>query len=850
MIKSALLSFFLFLFIDTALAQTKDIIKGTVIDYETKLPIINASVYLIANKKAIHNTLTDSTGFFTIPLSIFSTYTAIRISRLNYHSLEILKKDNDSNDKGVTIYELSPKGIELKEVVIKKNKRYRDTSIIDLSKETFERSIMIEDLFSQRGLYTDENGKLYYNGKPVAEVIVNGGDFFGKNNTKIYDKLPALIADQIEIVETNIDSITNTTLLTPILRVNLKLKEKYNKGKFGSVVSGIGTTKRYISSANLYTYKDKQQISIATNINNIDINEVQMEPIINFSATGNNAVKKNAAVTYRNVFSKKLEVDFSGKIKTENRLFSVEQQREEMSISQFSKSKNISLSNSLKLEDVKLNIRYTLDSLNSFQFSQIFNYDRIRNVDTISYLIQSNGSTTISDVDKNRKIKINTVKTSFIYEKKISSKMGRLFQLNIISEQMHHDVSENSNIFEKNNHYTFLGNRNADENISTVNTMFTEPLGEQGYIKFLATFKKEVLNSSSLITDTATIDSQIFNGLISSYIQPGFVFQRTYDKISFDGTVKGTINSRSVNNKRPFSTPLLNIDYNINVNRNFNKKTHLSWNYSSVTNYPTANQLTSISNTFDLISQMQGNINLKPEVKQSSVISYDSRISDSLVVIVEAEALNYNNKFGYNLSTDSYKPQISYIDNVGKSIGAQISLSITKNFRRIGNFNYRITLNYNENPIILNSKKTLTKTSGIMQSISTNRSIMKGLSLSPTLSSSYNSSIYDISTQKILTLVYTDKIALDFLGIEINNYPIINFSTGVMTKNLTWAINSEAKKKIFKGYGLLWVKAYDIFNSYKFQSNSFGPSYTQSTTYSNLNRYFLLGCSIKFNNLK
>jgi hypothetical protein len=849
MTKNALLYFFILLSINTTQAQTPNVVKGRVVDYESKLPIPNASIEIIKGKKSIYKTYADSLGNFSISLSAFNTYTIIKISSLKYHSLETLSS-NSKREKDLGIFQLSQRGIDLKEVVIKKNKRYQDTTIIDLSKETFDRSIMIDDLFSQKGLFKDSDGSLFYKGKPVSDVVVNGGVFFGKNNTKIYDKLPALTVNNIEIIETNIDSITNTTLLNSSIRVNLILKEKYNKGKFGSISLGTGTTKRYIFNTDLYGYRNQQQISFTTNVNNIDVNEIQMEPIISFSPTGNNASKENTKITYRNIIGKKLEIDFSGKGKTEKRFFVSEQQREDMTINQFSKLKNVSTSKTLKLEDLELNIRYVLDTLNTFQLKHVFNYDSFKNIDTINYHIQSNDSTIISDVNKNRHLYQNALKSSFVYEKRFSKKKGRLFQINIIAEQIDHSTNERSNILEKANYYMLLGKRYAHENKSTISMAFTEPMGEQGYLKFLASYKKETLDFSSFIIDTTAISPKTSDNLTSSYIQPGFVFQKTLDKTSLYGTISGIINSRSLNQHLQSSSPSFNVDCDVRISNRISKKKSLSWNYTAITNYPNIAQLTDIRNTFDLISQVRGNINLKPEIKHSSAISYDSRISDSLNILVIAEANRFYSKFGYNLNTEDDKPQISFIDNVGNSNAAQISISISKTFSHIGNFNFRFGFNYSESPTIVNAKSIFSKGSTFTQSISTTRSIIRGLSITPSVISTYNKYSYETGQQNLFTLVYADKIALNFWGIEMNHFPIINLSKGSLNNNITWAVNSEAKKNIFKGYGIIWVKAYDIFNSFKFQYNAFGSSYAQSIKYSNLQRYFLIGFSLKFNNMK
>ena len=63
-------------------------------------------------------------------------------------------------------------------------------------------------------------------------------------------------------------------------------------------------------------------------------------------------------------------------------------------------------------------------------------------------------------------------------------------------------------------------------------------------------------------------------------------------------------------------------------------------------------------------------------------------------------------------------------------------------------------------------------------------------------------------------------------------------------------MNGEIKKNFLKTYGTLWLKMYDIFNSFKYTNNIVGDSYVQTTRFSNVQRYLLLGISLKFNNMK
>jgi hypothetical protein len=88
-------------------------------------------------------------------------------------------------------------------------------------------------------------------------------------------------------------------------------------------------------------------------------------------------------------------------------------------------------------------------------------------------------------------------------------------------------------------------------------------------------------------------------------------------------------------------------------------------------------------------------------------------------------------------------------------------------------------------------------------------------------------------------------------AIWITAYPLFNFNyNSSLNKSVTWAMNGDIKMDIFKKNASLWLKAHDIFNSFKFYNNYAGPNYVQTVEYSNLNRYILLGISFKVNTMK
>lgn len=408
MAKCALLYFSILISVGIAKAQTSDMAKGQVIDCTSRLSVSNATVEVYKDKKVIQTVTTDSSGRFSISLDSYIKPTSIRISRLNYHSLNVYleslnnNKKHNQNDLGT--FKLSPKITELREVVINRSKRYQDTTVIDLSKEKFERTFMVSNILtSNNGFYIDGAGQLFYKGKQVTDITADGGTFFGKNNLSVYENLPALILKNIQIVETNINSLTNITMIRPSVKVNLNIKEDYKKGEFGSGNLGIGTLKRYIASANLYKYKRNEQVSFAINSNNININASQLsEPSVMFSANGNNTVKIIPKIEYRNIYLKKLEVVTSLNAVIENRTITSESERKEKILNQQTKVYNSSKVKSLNIDQSSANLTYRMNPQNTIKANFNVDYAKADELDSLYYNIMFDTRQQISSLYKKR----------------------------------------------------------------------------------------------------------------------------------------------------------------------------------------------------------------------------------------------------------------------------------------------------------------------------------------------------------------------------------------------------------------------------------------------------------------
>ena len=841
-----------------AYAQTA-FVTGKIVNKDSNSPVEGANVMLLQGSDISYRTATDSLGNFKIPQSLYLQATVLKITSINYQDLKIDKKlspgqlQNDNYYLGA--FHLKPGKIELQEVKVNAKRRYSDTTNIDLSKNKFERSIMMDDLFSGNyGFTKDKNGRIYYKGNLVSNILVDGDDFFGKNNFDIYHLLPALTMENIQVVETNIDSTTNTTKLRPIVKVNLTLKPQYNKGKFGNANAGGGTSNRYLANTDLYAYRKKQQVSLDLNLNNINAGDnLITPPSISFSATGNSLNARGGKFTYHNILAKKIEVNFDIKGRLDNKLYTSLSERNDLDIRQFSKTTNASNIKTYGIDNANFNINYRADPLNSFNISQTVSSLNTRVRDSLNYIIKTDSTNTISKVSRLNNLSTNNSSSKVLYLHRFASKKGRLLSVSAIYNDNAYHINESNNIYNLSNNisntYFIDGKRLVTNRQLLINNSYTEPLGENSYITIFANYKKDdIVESDNVKSDTA-VNYLTPAGVYNQYLETGLKFQRTFSKVSFDGNITGIFNSKDIYATGRAADNSLKVNFDLKSDYKVDPRKNLLLTWSLVTTYPDIHQLSSVNSNFDLISQVSGNPNLKPQDNYSLKAAYDLKSSDTESLLFSGELNYFTSKFGYAIvSTGTFLSSVT--TNVGNAKSGTLAFSFNKNYASQRYINSTTSVSYQENPSFVDSKRVLN--SGILfnQSVSTTLPIVKSLvTLTPLLAASYSKFNFGTGSNNVITFTYSDRVSLTALKSEISLFPLFTYSHNI-SSNHSFSMNGEIKRSFFKNYVSAWLQAYDIFNSFKFYNNYVGPTYTQTISYSNIQRYVFLGMSYKFNNFK
>jgi len=862
MSKNTLIPLLLFILLQLNIYGQEKYLTGKVVNRETLMPVSGTTIKITKKNSIIYQTISDSSGIFNIDAFFLKQGSLINFHTLNYDDIQLdevqinklVKKKQDN----LGVFYLNFKSILINEIKIKSHARYRDTSIIDLSKKKFDRSIMINDLLSNGyGFYIDAKGSLYYNGKLVSDLVVNGRVFFGKNNLEIYNLLPALVLQNIKIIETNIDSTLNTTMLRPTIKIDLSFKEQYKKGKFGNINLGAGTFNRYLGNSNLYHYNNNEQISLSVVANNINIGDNSpIDPTISFSANSNNTNSKSASMSYTNTFLKKIEINLKAKAKLTNSNYSSELERKDEVIKQLSKITNKTKNKVFGMPESSLTIKYNIDSLNTLTLNQVYNFNKTTSVDSLNYQINSDLINSTANLGRFTNRYISSLNIEGIFIHRFRAKKGRTFDIKINRENKKITNTELDNFHnilnDTTKSYFVKSTKNIEDNFLNFKINFTEPISKNSYLELFSVYKKNEINyKNSLKSDTMVNAPNIPVIISNQFIESGVHFQKTFKKISFDFLITELFDYRTnhlIDQRNDANFFNLNINANIDYRIN-DKKTFLI-ELKRNTIYPGLDNLTDINNSFDLLYQTRGNINLKPQVDNSLKISYFSKMINSIDLSLYAAINNYSDKFGLNINIIPNFIQTAFIDNIGNStsgsVGAFIKTDIVENLH----VSYNSNVAYQQLPTIINKQLNLNSGLNFTQQLFTTKEIIKNkLSISPTLTYLLSKNYYQSSSSTITNLTYSDKFSFSLIKLAFELYPLFNYSHNISAVT-NFSMNGAVKKHFFKNNGAIWIQAYDIFNSFKYNNNFNGSYYTSSIKYSNVKRYFIIGCGFKFNNMK
>ena len=134
------------------------------------------------------------------------------------------------------------------------------------------------------GVEVEQDGTIKAQGETVENVLVDGKEFFGNDPTVATRNLPADAVDRVQVYDKRSDAaeFTGVDDGEEEMTINLALKEDRRQGYFGNITNGLGDPMRYESRAGINRFSPETQLSVISNLNNINQQSFGMQEYVQF----------------------------------------------------------------------------------------------------------------------------------------------------------------------------------------------------------------------------------------------------------------------------------------------------------------------------------------------------------------------------------------------------------------------------------------------------------------------------------------------------------------------------------------------------------------------------------------
>lgn len=218
-------------------------ISGTVFDSSGTNTVENAMVMAVrfSDSLLLDYTRTDINGKFKISGFEIDTFSLIIEHPRFDEKIYYIFGHKENYEIAIPSVILPDKATELEEVVIYANKSpifYRgDTLVYVADSFNVAENAVVEDLLKKLpGIEVDDQGRIKSQGEDIDQVLVDGDEFFGSDNTIATKNLAAKGIDKVEIYEKKNEDASIGDDNEELKVLDLKLKDAYKKGYFGKVV--------------------------------------------------------------------------------------------------------------------------------------------------------------------------------------------------------------------------------------------------------------------------------------------------------------------------------------------------------------------------------------------------------------------------------------------------------------------------------------------------------------------------------------------------------------------------------------------------------------------------------------
>ncbi|MGO4770750.1 outer membrane beta-barrel protein [Flavobacterium sp. W22_SRS_FK3] len=893
----------LFIFAYSANAQNDIVLKGTVVDINTQLPLELATVYFttVKDSTVIDYTTTDKNGLFRLTTKKYDKPVFLKVNYMGYQTyLEEQKELLESKDFG-KLYLLESVNA-LNDVVIKSEappiRMKQDTLEFNAASYKVRPDSNVETLLKQLpGFDIDDAGKITVNGREVNQLLVNGKPFFDRDGAIALKNLPSEIIQKVQVSDykTKKEELSKQESTSDYSSINLTIDEKKNKGYFGKVLAGYGSDDRYESSLIMNFFNNKQKISILGSSNNINSTGFAQDEVFDNMGGGRNSKSARTTggkgITQSNLLGVNYSDDWaekllaSGSYNFDNKINNNQSKSNELSILPTgnnytvadSKTRSESTGNKANFElEYKINpttrlvvtpnVSQTRSNSNSDSHSKTTEDDEngplLNNSDAESY--KESTATNFA----------NTIVFNKAFEKKARN-MSFVFSNNNTNNDSD-GLNDSKTIFtqepDKNiDRYQKTTGRNVSDSYS-MDLEYTEPITDSLRVRFGSDFDWQNSSNDQKTYDVDRLTNEILglNSSLTTYttsMQNAFTpkvgitlrknkFTLNLDSktsiINFDNYSLYAGNDTQLNKKYALPFGSAQLRYKFSRSKNLT----LKYDYSNAT--PSANYLMPIANLNNPLNSIIGNPDLDPIEKNSmnfNFRNFDFRTRSGYAFSLKGDYYN-SDIVSTSVFDENGKRTTTYVNisgNYSISAGANWNQSIKKDAHV---FRYGIGLNggYNfdkgyTNAVLYNAKST-----SISPKLYFTYEYGELLTISPSYGLSFNETHYEnTSASSTSTVVHRANLQTttywpenlvfgnDF-GYTYNSNISDDFKKDFYLWNTSLSYGFLDKKLYAK------VKVYDVLNQNQSAVRTISATSVRDEQNTVLKRYIMFSVAYKIGN--
>ncbi len=897
-------SFLLFLLLCfSANAQDKFILKGTVLDLNSHLPLESATVYFstVKDSTVLEYATTDKFGIFQISTKKLDKPVFLKVNYVGYQTYIDEQKGILTNKDFGKIYLLGNINA-LKDVVVKS-----DAPPIRVKKDTLEFNAPsfkvrpdanVEALLKQLpGFEVDNDGKVTVNGKEVTQFLVNGKTFFNKDGSMILKNLPAEIIKKVQVSDfkTKKEELSNQESSSENSSINMTIEDNKNKGFFGKFLAGYGTDDRYESSFVMNYFNMKRKISVLASSNNINSSGFSMDEVFDTMGGGRNnrgdnrGAVSSKGITQSNVaginYSDELVKDFNSNVSYS---FSntVTDNENKSKVTNFLPTGNFSTESESKTRDentsnkVNLELEYKINP--KTRLSVVPNFSQSN----------SNSNSASSNFSKDENDQSLNESNSKSFKENSSASFGNTINFNKAFEKKERNLSlvlNNSNsqsdsdaLNQSKTIFYQTGQADDERNQKSKNGKtfdsysadieFTEPITDSLRIRIGTDFgwDKTINDLKTFNFDASSQAYSGVNDLLSNYttstqnsISPKVGV--TFEKNKFTFNLNSTASIIDFDNHSLYLNKVtdLNKKYILPLGRaqiryKFSRSKFVSFLYNYTNSLPSSNQLMAVENLANPLNTIIGNPNLNPNEVHSANLNFrnfDFRTRSGYSLYLRGEY--YNSQIVSISVYDASRKKNTTYENISgtysTSVGGNWNQSIKKEAHAL---RYGIGINgsYSLDKGFTNGVLYDAKSLGISPRVYFSYDYGELLTVAPTYGVSYNESRYtNYSVQASSNVVHRINIQTTsywptkwIFGNDFGYTYNSRIAAGFKKDFYLW--NTSLSYTFFNKNLIAKVKVYDMLNQNQGFSRTISATTIRDEENTVLKRYAMFSLTYKIQN--